>query len=115
LTLELPSASSGLRFSLAMVMVLAVISSPVIILANPTQVLAATISNNSNRIDSSGYHSTPSIPLATTSPSSSPTPMVPAATNQGNGEFTAQAPLLGPATFRSTDIVRSTLAIRIIF
>jgi hypothetical protein len=72
-----------------------VITSPVLTLVNPTQVSAATISNNSNRIDSSGYHSTPSIrAAASASPLSSPTPMVPAAANEGdNGDFTTQAAL----------------------
>ena len=58
---------------------------------NPAQVSAAT---NSNRIDSSVIHSTPSVPAVTASPLSSPTPMVPAATNQGNdGDFTTQSAL----------------------
>jgi hypothetical protein len=66
-----------------------------LILMNPAQVSAATVNENTNRIDSSNYHSTPSIRAATAaSPLSSPTPMLPAATNQGiNGDFTAQAAL----------------------
>ena len=62
------------RVTITLIIVITVISSPLFMFANPIR--AATMSN---RIDSSGYHSTSSIPAATASPLSSPTPMVPAA------------------------------------
>jgi hypothetical protein len=65
-------------------------------IVNPAQVSAATVGNNSNRIDSSGYHSTPSLPAApaAAATSSLSSPMVPAATNQEiSGDFTTQAAL----------------------
>jgi hypothetical protein len=104
----IPPMSSGLKLSVTLIIVLMVISSPVLMLVNPTQVSAATISNNSNRIDSSGYHSTPSIPAAATSPLSSPTPMVPAATSQeNNGNFTAQAALTLTRAAQTNNFVAS--------
>ena len=105
----MPLRSSGLKLSVTVIIVLMVISSPVFMLVNPTQVSAATISNNSNRIDSSGYHSTPSIPAAAaTSPLSSPTPMVPAAANQGkDGDFTTQATLSLTRATQTNNIVNS--------
>ena len=50
------------RLGLTLAIIIMVITLPILMLANPTQVSAATIDDNSNRIDSSGYHSTPSIP-----------------------------------------------------
>jgi hypothetical protein len=77
------------RIVIASVIAVMVLSSPSFVVINPVQVFAA---DNTNRIDSSGYHSTPSIPAATGS--TSPTPMVPAAANQGNdGDFSTQAAL----------------------
>ena len=95
-----------------------IISSPILVLVNPTQVSAASINENSNRIDSSGYHSTPSIPAATAadSPLSSPTPMVPAATNQGNnGDFTTQAALSGLWARQTNNIVGSQSYYDVVF
>ncbi len=47
--------------------------------------------------------------IAAPSPSSDPdySAMAPSTISQGGSDFTTQAPLLGPATFRSTDIVSS--------
>ena len=93
------------RIIIVFIIAIAVLSSPIFMFMNPAQVSAA-ISNNSNRIDSSGYHSTPSIPAATASPLSSPTPMVPAVTNQANGgDFIAQAPLTGVSARQTNNIV----------
>ena len=95
------------RIIITLIIAAIVVSSPIFMIGNPTQVSAATVNDNSNRIDSSGYHSTPSIPVAAAnSPLSSPTPMVPAATNQGNnGDFTTQAALSGVWARQTNNIV----------
>jgi hypothetical protein len=79
------------KIAITSVIIFMVVSSPVFIFYGPNQVSAATIENNSDRIDSSGYHSTPNIPA--TSRSTSPTP-IPAMNNMdSNGDFTSQAAL----------------------
>ena len=109
---------SRLRLGITVVIALMIISSPVLMFINPTQVSAApTISNNSNRIDSSGYHSTPSIPAAAaSSPLPSPTPMVPATSNLGNdGDFTTQAALTGVSARQTNNIVGSQSYYDVVF
>ena len=95
------------RFAIAFIILDMVISSPILILINTAQVLAVSVNDNANRIDSSGYHSTPSIPsAAANSPLSSPTPMVPAATNlENNGDFITQAALSGVSARQTNNIV----------
>jgi hypothetical protein len=123
LSLMSPLISSGLKLSVTVIIVLMVISSPVLMLANPTQVLAATttISNNSNSIDTSNYHSDPQAMQASVLPSTSSSSTTPTTTapqplsSQGNGDFTAQAPLGGPVTFRSTNLASLTAIYEIQF
>ena len=103
------------RFAITFVILSMVISSPVFMLVNPAQVSAASVNDNSKRIDSSGYHSTPSIPGPFASPLSSPTPMVPAATNQGSGDFTTQAALSGVWTRQTNNIVGSQSYYDVVF
>jgi hypothetical protein len=81
-----------------------IISSPVFMLANPNQVLAAT----PTRVDSSGYHSTP-LTTETASPSSSsatPTVMAPSTSNQER-DFTTQAALTFTRATQTNNIVNS--------
>jgi hypothetical protein len=91
------------RIAITSVIIFLVISLPIFVFCNPVQVFAA---DNTNRIDSSGIHSTPSVPA--TSGSTSPTPMVPAATNQGNdGDFSAQAALSLTRAAQTSNFVAS--------
>jgi hypothetical protein len=81
------------RFAITFIILGMVLSSPIFMLSDSTQAWAAD-PNHANTVDSSGYHSTPSVPTVSASPLTSATPMIPATTNQGNdGDFTAQAAL----------------------
>ena len=94
------------RIVIMSVIAFMVISSPILMLANPTQALAAT-PNNLYKVDSSNYHSTPLVSdMASPSPSSTATMATPPVSSQGN--FSAQAALQIPRTFQSMDIVGST-------
>jgi hypothetical protein len=95
------------KIAITSVIIFMVVSSTVFIFYGPNQVSAAIPGSNSNRIDSSGYHSIPSIPAATGS--TSPTPMVPAATtNQGtDGDFSAQAALSLTRAAQTSNFVAS--------
>jgi hypothetical protein len=85
-----------------------VLSSPIIMFINPSQVSAVATTRNSNIIDNSGYHSTPSVPAAFASPLSSPTPMIPSATNlDSTGEFTTQAALSLTRATQTNNFVNS--------
>jgi hypothetical protein len=105
--------SSELKLSVTVIFVFMVISSPVFMLASPTQVSAATTTtSNSNSFDTSNFHSDPQAMQAIERSTSSTTP--PMASSHGN-DFTAQAALIGPATFRSNDLVSSTAIYEIQF
>jgi hypothetical protein len=90
-----PSAPSRLRLSLSLIIVFAVISSPVVLLFSPSNALA-----NSSVTDTSSHHAT----LPMTDEHSSPSVSSPAATTTTP---TIQAPLQIPRTLQSTDLVNS--------
>jgi hypothetical protein len=87
-----PLIPSSLRLGLTLVIVLMVISSPVVMLVNPALLAASS--------PGGGYDVTT---------------YAPSTISQGGSDFTAQAALLGPATFRSTDLVSSTAIYEIQF
>jgi hypothetical protein len=103
--------SSGLRLSLTVIIVLLVVSSPVFMLTNPTQLLAASNTKNSASLDNSNYHSNPQamqqVPLPSSTSSTTPTTTTSPVSSQGNDSFTAQAPLQIPRTLQSNDLVNS--------
>ena len=92
-----------------------VISSPILMLANPTQALAAT-PNNLYKVDSSNYHSTPLVSdMASPSPSPSSTATMATPPVSSPGNFSAQAALQIPRTFQSSDIVNSNAIYEVTF
>jgi hypothetical protein len=95
-----------LRVSISFIFAVMVISSPIFMLANPAQVLAAI---NPNRIDSSSYHSTPPISETISSSSSSaiPTTSAPSTSKQHTTNFTSQA-ALSSITARPTNNIVNT-------
>jgi hypothetical protein len=95
------------RVAIAFIFAFMIISSPVLMFANPAQVLGVA-----NRVDSSSYHSTLSMPDRASPAKLSDT--TPSALNQ-NGDFTAQAPLSPPAAYLSTDLVGSKSIYEIVF
>jgi hypothetical protein len=50
------------RVAISFIFAFMIVSSPVLMFANPTQVLAVANTENPTIVDSSGYHSTPSMP-----------------------------------------------------
>jgi hypothetical protein len=52
-----PLISTGSKLIVSVIMVIMIISSPVFMLVNPTQVLAATTTSDPNNIDTSNHHS----------------------------------------------------------
>jgi hypothetical protein len=92
--------------SIVFIIAFMVLSSPIVALVNLAAVVqAAPILGEPDRIDSSNYHSSLSVPemsASTTAPSTLSSPII-------------QAALLGPATFRSTDLVSSTAIYEIQF
>ena len=84
----------------------------------PGNITAAT-TGNSNKVDSSSYHSTPYVPQGSpSSPLSSPTPaaIAPSTTNQdGGSDFTTQAALSGVWARQTNNIVGAQSYYDVIF
>ena len=95
-----------LRVAITFIFAVMVISSPVFMLANPAQVLAAS---NPNRVDSSGYHSTPLISetIPPSSSSATPTTSAPSTSKQHTSDFTTQE-TLSSLTARPTNNIVNT-------
>ena len=109
------------RLAITIIIAVMVVSSPVFMLVNPVQVSAATTTGNSNRVDSSNYHSTPYISETPSSlPSSSsttPSTMAPTTLSQygSEGDFTAQAALSGVWARQTNNIVGAQSYYDIVF
>jgi hypothetical protein len=98
------------RIVIASVITIMVVASPTLMFLNPIVVFAA-ITGNSNRIDSSNYHSTPLVPDAA-SPSSSSTP--PPTLNHDE-DFTIQAALSGVSARPTNNIVNTNSFYDVVF
>ncbi|MPZ06274.1 MAG: hypothetical protein GEU26_07630, partial [Nitrososphaeraceae archaeon] len=98
------------RLTLTSIITVMVMISPIIMLINPTLVSAATATNNTNRLDSNNYRSTPesnnyhaSRPLSSTA--STHMTMSAPSTSSPEGDFTAQAALSLTRATQTNNIV----------
>ncbi|MGC1134902.1 MAG: hypothetical protein WA941_18885 [Nitrososphaeraceae archaeon] len=101
------------KHAITFTIVLLVMSSPIVIIIDPVAVQAGPLLgevNTRNKVDTSSYHSS-----LTVSETFSPTPSLISPSNSISSTPTIQAALIGPASFRSTDIVNSNSIYEIAF